>query len=139
MAGNKIWRNTRITLLAVTVSLVFASMAWGQSYGRYDDDDSYHRRDQAGDQGYRSGYRDGLRVGQTDSERGRRFKFKNDDWEDSRGFQHWMGDKGEYKRAYRDGYEQGYRRSYASYGDRRYDNRRYDDHRDHDRYRDDWR
>jgi hypothetical protein len=47
--------------------------------------------------------RDGLRVGQSDAERGRRFKFKNDDWEDSRGYQHWMGDKGRYKHEYREG------------------------------------
>lgn len=77
--------------------------------------------------------RDGLRVGRSDAERGRRFKFKNDDWEDSRGYQHWMGDKGRYKHEYREGYERGYRQAYNSYG-HRHDR---DDYRYHDR--DDWR
>ena len=63
--------------------------------------------------------RDSLRIGQSDVERGRRFKFKNDDWEDSRGYQHWMGDKGRYKHEYRGGYERGYRQAYNSYGYRR--------------------
>ena len=64
--------------------------------------------------------------GNSDSERGRRFKFKNDDWEDSRGYEHWMGNHGNYKRAYREGYERGYRRAYG-YEDGRYRDR--DDYR----------
>jgi flagellar biosynthesis/type III secretory pathway protein FliH len=124
---DRIWHALRIALLAATASLMFASVAWGQDYGRYNDDDRYNDRDQARDQGYRNGYRDGLRIGQSDAERGRRFKFKNDDWEDSRGYQHWMGDKGRYKHEYREGYERGYRQGYSSYGYRR------------DRDRDDWR
>jgi flagellar biosynthesis/type III secretory pathway protein FliH len=105
--------------------MAFGSVAWGQPAGQRDD--YYYRSDQARDQGYQNGYRDGLRAGQYDLERGRRFKFKNDDWEDSRGYEHWMGNKGEYKQAYRDGYERGYRRGYR---DRDY-------YRDRDR--DDWR
>ena len=117
MMRDRIWRGLRVALLAATVSLLFGSVAWGQSWGR-DGDDRYDRRD-ASDQGYQNGYRDGLRVGQSDAERGRRFKFKNDDWEDSRGYQHWMGDKGRYKHEYREGYERGYRQGYSSYGYRR--------------------
>ena len=124
----------RISLLAATASLMLGSMAWGQSYGRYDDDDRSYRRDEASEHGYRNGYRDGLNRGQYDVERGRRFKFKNDDWEDSRGYQHWMGSKGRYKHEYREGYERGYRQAFNSYGYRRGDR---DDHRWHDR--DDWR
>jgi hypothetical protein len=130
---NRVWRWVRVSLLATTVSLAFASVAWGQSWQPYGDDDSY-RHDEAREHGYKNGYRDGLRAGQHDNERGRRFHFKNDDWEDSRGFEHWMGSKGHYKQAYRDGYERGYRRGYGHYRDRDRDR---DDNRGYDR--DDWR
>ncbi len=114
----------RMAVLAAAASLLFGSVAWGQSYGRYDDDDSYSRHDEVREHGYKNGYRDGLRAGQYDADRGRRFKFKNDDWEDSRGYEHWMGNRGQYKHAYRQGYERGYREAYNNF--------RYRD-------RDDWR
>jgi hypothetical protein len=114
--------------LGAAASLAFGTMAWGQSWG-YHDDDYYNRNHEAREHGYKNGYRDGFRAGQYDAERGRRFKFKNDDWEDSRGFEHWMGDKHDYKRAYRGGYERGYREAYNSYGYRYRD-------RDGDRWRD---
>jgi len=128
MKRSTIWRWLRMAALAATVSIGFASLAWGQ------DRDDYNNgyRDQASEQGYRRGYDDGSSKGQYDRERGRRFNFKNDDWEDSRGFEHWMGSKGHYKQAYREGYERGYRRAY---GNDRYRDR--DDYRGHDR--DDWR
>ena len=129
MKSSTMWRWLRVGALAATVSIGFGTLAWGQ-----DRDDYYNGyRDQASDQGYRRGYDDGSRKGQFDIERGRRFNFKTDDWEDSRGFEHWMGSKGHYKQAYREGYERGYRRAY---GDRR------DWDHDRDRYRndrDDWR
>jgi flagellar biosynthesis/type III secretory pathway protein FliH len=110
--------------LAAAVSLASGSLAWGQ----YDRDDYYNGHDEARERGYRNGYHDGQRAGQYDLERGRRFNFKNDDWEDSRGYEHWMGNKGHYKQAYRDGYERAYRQAYGYDRDRR-------DYRD----RDDWR
>lgn len=133
MMRDRIGRWLRISLLAAAASLMFSSLAWGQDYGRYDNDDYYNRRDDARQQGYRNGYRDGMNRGQSDADRGRRFKFKNDDWEDSRGYEHWMGDKGRYKHEYREGYERGYRQAYSSYGYRR----DRDDYRWRDR--DDWR
>ncbi|MGZ5228171.1 MAG: hypothetical protein ACXWCS_28780 [Burkholderiales bacterium] len=122
----------RMAALGAAVSLAFGTMAWGQSWG-YGDDHSYDRHE-AREHGYRNGYRDGQRAGQYDSDRGRRFRFKNDDWEDSRGYEHWMGNHGQYKHAYREGYERGYREAYNSYGYRRHD-------RDDSRWRDrnDWR
>jgi len=123
------WRTLRIAVLAAGVAIPMGSVAWGQPAGHYDDDDHY-RHDEAREHGYKNGYRDGLNAGQYDRDRGRRFKFKNDDWEDSRGFEHWMGSKGHYKQAYRDGYERGYRRAYGYERDR-------DDYRYHGR--DDWR
>jgi len=123
----------RMAVLGAAVSLAFGSMAWGQLWGRHDDDDYYNRHDEAREHGLQNGYRDGLRAGQIDSERGRRFKFKNDDWEDSRGYEHWMGNHGQYKQAYREGYERGYRRAYGNYSDRYRDR---DDYRWRDR---DWR
>lgn len=126
MMRDRVSRWLRVGLLALTVPLMFGSASWAQS-SRYDNDDYYNRRDQASEQGYRNGYRDGQNRGQSDADRGRRFKFKNDDWEDSRGYEHWMGDKGRYKHEYREGYERGYREAYNSNGYRR------------DRDRDDWR
>lgn len=107
----------RRAALAALVSVAFGSIAWGQAWGQYDDDDYYYRHDEAREHGYQKGYRDGSRAGQYDSERGRRFKFKNDDWEDAHGYERWMGDHGHYKQAYREGYERGYRRAYG-YDDR---------------------
>jgi hypothetical protein len=142
MMRNTIWSGLRVAALAAFVSLAFGSVAWAQSSwgqsSRYDDDDDYYRHDQARELGFKNGYRDGQRQGQSDVERGRRFKFKNDDWEDSRGFEHWMGNKGQYKQAYRDGYERAYRQTYSYYGDRYRNDYRYQD-RYHDRDRDDWR
>ena len=126
MSHSKVWSWIRMAALAATIAIPLAGLSWSQ-----DRDDYYNSyRDQASEQGYKRGYDDGVRKGQFDRERGRRFNFKNDDWEDSRGYEHWMGSKGHYKQAYRNGYEQGYRRAYD--GDRR----------DRDRYRsdhDDWR
>ncbi|HXJ90222.1 MAG TPA: hypothetical protein VMS18_25650 [Candidatus Binatia bacterium] len=121
-----IWRWASEAALAGIIALAFASLAWSQEYERYNDD-YYNRHDDARESGYRNGYRDGYQRGQSDANRGRRFKFKNDDWEDSRGYQHWMSDKGRYKHEYREGYERGYRVAYNSFGYRR------------DRDRDDWR
>jgi len=118
MMRDRVRRWLRISLLAATACLMFGSVAWGQSWGRYDDDDYYNRHDEAREHGYRNGYRDGYNKGQDDAYRGRRFKFKNDDWEDSRGFQHWMGDKHRYKHEYREAYERGYREAYNSYAGR---------------------
>jgi hypothetical protein len=133
MSRSKMWQWMRLCALAAVFSMAMGSVAWG-----YDNDDYYNRHDEAREHGFQNGYRDGSRAGQNDVERGRRFKFKNDDWEDSRGYEHWMGDHGNYKRAYRDGYERGYRRAYGYEGSRsrdRDDYRRYD----RDRDRDDWR
>jgi hypothetical protein len=131
---DRIWRWIRVAALAATVSLSFGSVAWGQDWGRYDDGNYYNRDREAREQGFRRGYDDGSRKGQHDAERNHRFKFKNDDWEDSRGYQRWMGDKRDYKYAYREGYERGYREAYNNYGYRYRDR---DDWRYRDR--DDWR
>ena len=125
---NSLGRWFRLAALAVTVSLACGSVAWGQSWAQSDDDDRY-RHDQAREQGFHSGLDDGSHAGQFDAQHGRRFNFKNDDWEDSRGYEHWMGSKGQYKQAYREGYERGYRRAfngYRGYGD----DGRYRDHDD---------
>ncbi len=124
------WRTARIAILAAAVAVPLGSVAWGQPAQRYDDDGYNNRHDEAREHGYRNGLHDGMNAGQNDRDRGRRFKFKNDDWEDSRGYEHWMGNHGHYKQAYRDGYERGYRRGYGDYRN---------GYRDHDRDRDDWR
>jgi len=123
----------RMAVLGTAVSLAFGTMASAQSWG-YGDDHSYDRHDNARERGFHRGYDDGFRKGQYDADRRHRFKFKNDDWEDSRGFEHWMGDKHEYKHAYRKGYERGYREAYNNYGHRDRDR---DDYRWRDR--DNWR
>jgi hypothetical protein len=134
MARKRRWSWLRMAALAPTLCLAFGSVTWGQSWGPYDADDYYSRHDEAREHGYRNGFRDGLRAGQYDADRGRHFNFKNDDWEDSRGFEHWMGSKGHYKSAYRVGFERGYRRGYGYDYDRYHDR---DDYRWRDR--DDWR
>jgi hypothetical protein len=70
---------------------------------------------------------------------GYRYNYKSDQWEDADGgYQHWMGSRGRYKSAYRDGYVNGYRLGYGMYGFRRGGDGDPDDHyRWHDR--DDWR
>ena len=132
MLRSKVRWSLRTMALATVVSLAFGSLAWGY------DDDNYYRQDEARERGYRYGSQDGQRAGQYDAERGRRFKFKNDQWEDAHGYEHWMGNHGHYKQAYRDGYERAYRRSYGFYVDRYRDR---DDYRRHDRdsYDRDWR
>lgn len=126
---NTFLRCMRWAGLAAALSLPFGGLAWAQNYNDY----NYHRADARG-QGYHRGYDDGFRRGQNDLERGHRFKFKTDDWEDARGFERWMGDKRDYKYAYRDGYERGYREAFNNYGNRYRDR---DDYRSRDR--DDWR
>ncbi len=133
MERNGIWRWIRISLLAASACVALASIAWGQDWRGYDRDNYSYNRDEARERGYRGGYHDGLRAGHYDAERGRRFKFKNDDWEDSRGYEHWMGNHGRYKKAYRRGYEDAYRRSFSSFGYRRDWDR--DDYRRHEQ---DW-
>jgi len=127
MVRNQLWQWVRMATLAAAVCTAFGAVARAQ-----DADDYSYRHDEAREHGYRNGYRDGSTAGQYDAGRGRRFNFKNDDWEDSRGFEHWMGSKGRYKDAYRHGYEEGYRRAYGN-----------GYHRDRDDYRwrdrDDWR
>jgi flagellar biosynthesis/type III secretory pathway protein FliH len=122
----------RMALLGAAVSLAFGTLASAQSGGY--DDHSYDRHDNARERGFHRGYDDGFRKGQYDADRRHRFSFKNDDWEDSRGFEHWMGDKHDYKRAYRKGYERGYREAYNNNG---YGRRNRDDDRWRDR--DNWR
>ena len=127
MLGSTTWRWMRLAAIAAAFSLTLGSLAWG-----YDDD---YRHDDTRDHGYQNGYHDGFRAGHYDRERGRRFNFKNDDWEDSRGYEHWMGSRGHYKQAYRDGYERGYRRGFDAHGFRDWNRER--DYRGRDR--EDWR
>ena len=129
MVRNQLWQWVRMATLAAAVCTAFGAVARAQ-----DADDYSYRHDEAREHGYRNGYRDGSTAGQYDAGRGRRFNFKNDDWEDSRGYEHWMGSKVRYKDAYRHGYEEGYRRAYGN-GYRR--DRDRDDYRGRDR--DDWR
>lgn len=131
MLRQRIGNWLRLAALGAAAALALGTVAWGQGVGDRDDH-YYDRRDEARERGFHRGYDDGFRKGQYDAERGHRFKFKNDDWEDSRGYEHWMGDKRDYKYAYRDGYQRGYREAYNNNGYRDRDDYRYRD-------RDDWR
>ena len=79
MMRSMIWRWLKIAALATSMAITLGSVAWG-----YDNDD-YYRHDEAREHGYQNGYQDGLRAGQYDRERGSRFHFKNDQWEDAHG------------------------------------------------------
>lgn len=61
-----------------------------------------------------TGYRDGVTVGQRDREKNKAFRpDKNDYYEDAdHGYQRPFGDKGLYKRQYRDAFRQGYADGY---------------------------
>ena len=131
MLRMKLLRGARLAALAAVISLTFGSLAWA-----HDNDDYYARHDEATEHGYQNGYRDGVEHGRYDQMRGYRYNFKSDQWEDAdNGYEHWMGSRGRYKKAYREGYVSGYRQSFGGYG--------YRHDQDDDRYRwhdrDDWR
>ncbi|MBZ5682506.1 MAG: hypothetical protein LAO24_20635 [Acidobacteriia bacterium] len=125
-------RGVRLAALAAVVSLALGSLAWA-----HDGDDYYDHHDEAREHGYRNGYQDGVQRGRYDRMQGYRYNFKSQLWDDGDGgYEHWMGSRGHYKKAYRDGYVNGYREGYSAYGYRR-DRDRDDHYRGHDR--DDWR
>jgi hypothetical protein len=134
MVRMRLLRGARLAALAAVVSLAFGSLAWA-----HDDDDYYgRRRDQAREHGYRIGYQDGVERGRYDRMQGYRYNYKSQLWEDAGGYEHWMGSRGRYKQAYRDGYVTGYRQGYGAHGYRHDRDRDRDDYyRRHDR--DDWR
>jgi len=132
MTGIRMLHCLRLAAVTAALMLPLGSVAWG------DDDDNYYRHHEAREHGYRNGYHDGLREGRYDTTRGYRFNFKSQEWEDARGYERWMGSRGDYKRAYRRGYEEGYRRSYGDWHGRYRD--RDDRYRDNRDWRDrDWR
>src|SRR4030088_181844 len=115
MFQRRMLQGFRLAALAAAVSLAFVSMAWA-----HDDDGDYYRHDEAREHGYQNGYRDGIDHGRSDRMQGYRYNYKSDQWEDADGgYQHWMGSRGRYKNAYRDGYVNGYRLGYGTYGFRR--------------------
>lgn len=74
------------------------------------DRDSYHGGSlDARQHGYEHGYRDGLHHGREDRERNDSYDIKSDDYKKGdRGYEKYMGDKGDYKKGYREGYQAGY-------------------------------
>ncbi len=130
MLRTKLLQSLRLAALALAVSSMFGSLAWG-----HDDDDAYYRHDEAREHGYQNGYRDGLSHGRYDRMQGYRYNIKSEQWEDADGgYQHWIGSRGHYKSAYREGYERGYSQGFNSY---RYRGERDNYRRGYDR--DDWR
>ncbi len=131
MGRRIMFRSLRIAALAAVITMGLASVAWAHG-----DDDYYYRHDETREHGYQNGFRDGVDHGRYDRTQKYRYNYKSDQWEDAdRGYEHWMGSRGQYKRAYRDGYVRGYERGYNSYSWRNDGDR--DDYRRHDR--DDWR
>jgi hypothetical protein len=112
-----------VAALAAVATLAFGSLAWA-----HDGDNYRYRGDEAREHGYHNGYQDGVRHGHYDRMQGHRYNYKSDQWEDADGgYEHWMGSRGQYKKAYRSGYVNGYREGYGDY------------HRDRDGDRDDYR
>jgi hypothetical protein len=90
--------------MALTILLALGSFAVTQAEDRY-----HGGALEARQHGYEHGYRDGFHNGREDHERRARFDFNSDDYKHGdRGYEHYMGDKGEYKRGYREGYQGGY-------------------------------
>ena len=87
--------------------------------------------------GYERGYDDGLDHGRQDREVRANYDFRSEDFKHAdRGYEKYMGDKGDYKNAYRRGYQSGYDAGFNRGSDRlsdRYDRDRYDRRYD-DRY-----
>lgn len=100
--------------LAITVGLTGTALA-------HDEDDK-HRKDRdhrghyadAREYGQDRGYRDGYNHGREDRFRraGYNYKHGHDYKRGDRGFESWMGSKGQYKKGYREGYHRGYDDAY---------------------------
>lgn len=103
------WRKTGL-LLAITLALAGLALAHeGENDGRY--------RGGAWDarqHGHQHGYRDGYQHGQEDRVRRVGYDYRSRDWKDAdRGYEKYMGSKGQFKQGYREGYQRGYDEGYG--------------------------
>lgn len=103
-------------LSAGTIAL--SLLLTGVAYAKDRDDD--HRRDaryQVGGYGAEYGYRDGFDQGRNDSGRNAGYNYKSREYQKGeRGYQKYMGSKGQYKQRYRDAYREGYEDGYRARG-----------------------
>jgi hypothetical protein len=96
-------RLSQVALTTVAVALLAGSGAFA---------DNKHQGRQ---HGYEHGYRDGFHHGREDQERHLAFTFDTDDYKHGdRGYDKYMGDRGDYKEGYRTGYQSGYNDGFYS-------------------------
>lgn len=107
-----------VGMVAVTMAVALGLSALAAARP-FDDDDlgGYGQRGNSGQArqyGYNSGYRDGVSQGRHEGSENDPYDYRTPDWrEASRGYQGWMGSRGEfasgYQQGYRAGFETGYR------------------------------
>ena len=98
------WRRTGL-LLAITLALGGLASAHDG-----DNDVRYHGGSlDAQRHGNQHGYSDGYHHGQQDLARRVGYDYRSRDWKDAdRGYEKFMGSKGQFKKGYREGYRRGY-------------------------------
>jgi hypothetical protein len=107
-------RQRRGAIIGMLFTLVFTVAGIGLAHDQRDQDASYTRSSQSSRQeGYENGYGDGARHAREDRQRGLGYSVRSDDFKKAdRGYQKYMGDKGDYKAGYREGYQAGYDTAY---------------------------
>jgi len=107
----------RLTYMgAMLLGLVLLAPAgFAQNNGQMARDDDFRRdagRDRD-DYGTQYGYEDGQRHGEADRSRNARYDYKSDLWRrGDRGYQRYMGPRGQFIQAYRNGYIRGYEQAF---------------------------
>lgn len=107
------FRNKLALTLAGLVVLSGLAVAHDGKDRRDDDWGRYGDRNSARQHGYDYGYRDGLNHGRADRYRNAGYDYRDRDYKKGeRGYQRWMGPKGQFKQGYREGYKRGYDQAY---------------------------
>ena len=109
--------NTRMKMAAVTCALMLVLGTAALAHEQDQRGRNQGRNASARDHGYQIGYRDGGQHARGDRSSGRGSDYRNADYQrGERGYERWMGNKGQYKQGYRDGYRAGYEQAYNGGG-----------------------
>lgn len=107
-------RMFKVFLLAAAMVMAFGSVALAHDEHR--DNDRRWGRDRNADAqeyGYHNGYRDGFLHGRDDRSRREGYDRRDNNYRRAdRGYESYMGPRGQYRKGYRDGYKEGYDDAY---------------------------
>jgi hypothetical protein len=107
-----------VSVCTFAVALLLSGAAFAQNDDH--DRDRDHGRDNRngyGNYGAEQGYRDGIQHGRDDRSRRAGYNYKSGDYQrGERGYEKYMGSKGQYKQRYRDAYRQGYEAGFNARG-----------------------